>query len=432
MEHGASLAVFVAQLLVLLIDGRAAGELMQRMGQPPVIGQILAGVLLGPSVLGTFAPGSYHLLFPDTVAQKAMLDAVAQLGILLLLLLTGMETDLSVFRGARRPAISISLSGVIIPFLCGLAVGLLLPPTLLPQPGKRLITALFLGTALAISSVKIVALVVRDLGFVRRTIGQIILAAAILDDTIGWIIMAVTFGLALRGTIDITSVAQSVVGTLLFLTLSFTIGRRLVFRLIRWSNDHLESELAMITSILVAGLLLALLTNALGVHFVLGAFVAGVLVGQSPILTKHIDSQLRGLIVALFMPVFFATAGLSTDVRALAHPDLLLLTAVLIAMASLGKFSGAFLGGRLGGLSYAESLAVGCGMNARGSTEVIVASIGLSMAVLDQRLFTAIVAMAIVTTTAMPPTLRWALRRLPVGPEEKLRLEREEFEAQGF
>jgi Kef-type K+ transport system membrane component KefB/nucleotide-binding universal stress UspA family protein len=432
MTHGASLAVFVAQLIVLLTAGRALGELMQRVGQPPVIGQILAGVLLGPSVLGTIAPAAFHVLFPDGATQKAMLDAVAQLGILLLLLLTGMETDLSVFREARRPAISISLSGIVIPFLCGLAVGLLLPPALLPHPEKRLITALFLGTALAISSVKIVALVVRDLGFVRRTIGQIILAAAILDDTIGWIIMAVTFGLALRGTIDLTSVAQSVIGTLLFLTLSFTIGRRLVFRLIRWSNDHLQSELAMITSILVACLLLALLTNAVGVHFVLGAFVAGVLVGQSPILTKRIDSQLRGLIVALFMPVFFATAGLSADLRALAHPDLLLLTAVLIAVASLGKFSGAFLGGRLGGLSYAESLAVGCGMNARGSTEVIVASIGLAMAVLDQRLFTAIVAMAVVTTTAMPPTLRWALRRLPVSAEEKARLEREEFEAQGF
>jgi nucleotide-binding universal stress UspA family protein len=149
-------------------------------------------------------------------------------------------------------------------------------------------------------------------------------------------------------------------------------------------------------------------------------------------LTKHIDSQLRGLIVALFMPVFFALAGLTTDMRALARPDLLLLTGGLILLASIGKFSGAFLGGRIGGLSYPESFAVGCGMNARGSTEVIVASIGLSMGALTQRLFTAIVAMAVVTTMAMPPMLRWALKRLPMAPEEKARLEREEFEAQGF
>jgi nucleotide-binding universal stress UspA family protein len=190
--------------------------------------------------------------------------------------------------------------------------------------------------------------------------------------------------------------------------------------------------MATITMILVICGLLALLTNAIGVHLVLGAFIAGVLIGQSPILTKHIDAQLRGLIVALFMPVFFALAGLTTDMRALAKPDLLLLTGGLILLASIGKFSGAFLGGRIGGLSYAESFAVGCGMNARGSTEVIVASIGLSMGALSQRLFTSIVAMAVVTTMAMPPMLRWALKRLPMGPEEKARLEREEFEAQGF
>jgi len=432
MAHGASVVVYIAQIVVLLIAGRIAGESMQRIGQPPVIGQLIAGIVVGPSVLGIIAPGLYHNLFPDSAEQKAMLDAVAQLGILLLLLMTGMETDLSVFRDVKRPVISISLTGILVPFICGVALGMLLPDSILPSAAKRLITALFLGVALSISSVKIVALVVRDLGFLRRAVGQIIVAAAILDDTVGWIIMSVIFGLGLHGQVDFPTVGRSVVGTALFLVLSFTIGRRLVFQLIRWSNDSLSSEMATITTILVICGLLALLTNAIGVHLVLGAFIAGVLIGQSPILTKHIDSQLRGLIVALFMPVFFALAGLTTDMRALAKPDLLLLTGGLILLASIGKFSGAFLGGRIGGLSYAESFAVGCGMNARGSTEVIVASIGLSMGALTQRLFTAIVAMAVVTTMAMPPMLRWALKRLPMAPEEKARLEREEFEAQGF
>jgi Kef-type K+ transport system membrane component KefB/nucleotide-binding universal stress UspA family protein len=432
MDHGASVVVYISQIVVLLIAGRIAGESMQRIGQPPVIGQIIAGIIVGPSVLGTVAPSLYHDLFPNSAEQKAMLDAVAQLGILLLLLMTGMETDLSVFRDVRRPAISVSFAGIVVPFICGVALGMLVPDSILPSPAKRLITALFLGTALSISSVKIVALVVRDLGFLRRTVGQIIIAAAILDDTIGWIMMSVIFGVALHGQVDFPTVGRSVLGTALFLTLSFTIGRRLVFQLIRWSNDSLTSEMATITTILVICGLLALLTNAIGVHLVLGAFIAGVLIGQSPILTKHIHSQLRGLIVALFMPVFFALAGLSADMRALAKPDLLLLTGGLILLASIGKFSGAFLGGRIGGLSYAESFAVGCGMNARGSTEVIVASIGLSMGALTQRLFTAIVTMAVVTTMAMPPMLRWALRRLPMSREEKARLEREEFEAQGF
>jgi nucleotide-binding universal stress UspA family protein len=165
---------------------------------------------------------------------------------------------------------------------------------------------------------------------------------------------------------------------------------------------------------------------------VLGAFVAGILVGESPILTKHIDEQLRGLIIAFFMPVFFGTAGLSADLTILKDPALLGLTLALIAIASLGKFGGAFVGGKLGGLSVRESLALGTGMNARGSTEVIVATIGLSMGALSHNLFTMIVAMAVITTMAMPPTLRWALGRLPMRKQEKQRLEREEMEAKGF
>ena len=324
------------------------------------------------------------------------------------------------------------LPGSPFPSSAALLLGELLPEAMLPDPGKRLITTLFLGTALSISSVKIVAMVVRDVGFLRRNLGQVIVAAAVIDDTIGWVIISVTFGLALQGGVDFTALARTLVGTVVFLALSFTIGRRLVFHLIRWANDRFVSELPVITAILVATGIMALVTDAIGVHTVLGAFVAGILVGQSPILTRHIDQQLRGLIVALFMPVFFGLAGLTTDLAVLAQRDLLILTLGLIAIASLGKFGGAFLGGLIGGMTWAESLALGCGMNARGSTEIIVASIGLSMGVLDQSLFTAIVAMAIVTTMSMPPLLRWALARVPLSTEEAARLEREEFEAKGF
>jgi Kef-type K+ transport system membrane component KefB/nucleotide-binding universal stress UspA family protein len=430
--HGPSEVIFLSQIIALLVCGRLMGELMQRIGQPAVMGQLIAGILLGPSVLGALWPELQQSLFPASPDQKAMIDAVAQLGILLLLLLTGMETDLAVVRRSRRTAFSVSVAGIAVPFLCGVVLGELLPDALLPDPGNRLITTLFLGTALSISSVKIVAMVVREVGFLRRTVGQVIVAAAIIDDTIGWIIMSVTFGLALHGRIDLASLAQSLLGTAVFLILSFTIGRRLVFRVIRWANDRFVSELPVITAILVVTGMMALITNAIGVHTVLGAFVAGILVGQSPILTRHIDEQLRGLIVALFMPVFFGLAGLTTNLAVFAQTDLLFLAVGMIAIASLGKFGGAFLGGRLGGMTWAESLALGCGMNARGSTEVIVASIGLSMGVLNQNLFTTIVTMAVVTTMSMPPMLRWALARLPMRPEEAARLEREEFEERGF
>jgi Kef-type K+ transport system membrane component KefB/nucleotide-binding universal stress UspA family protein len=343
-----------------------------------------------------------------------------------------METDLSVVGRARRTALSVSLAGIAVPFALGFALGMALPDDLLPDPGKRLITALFLAVALSISSVKIVTMVVRELGFLRRTVGQVIVASAIIDDTIGWIIMAVTFGLALHGSVDVASLAQSVIGTAAFLVISFTLGRRVVFRLILWANDSFVSEMPVITMILAIMGAMALITSAIGVHTVLGAFVAGILIGQSPNLTGHIDEQLRGLIVSLFMPVFFGMAGLATNLLTLANTELLALTVFLIAIASVGKFGGAFMGGRFGGLSWGQSLAIGCGMNARGSTEVIVATLGLSMGALSENLFSSIVAMAVVTTLSMPPMLRWALGRLPPSAEERARLERETLEATSF
>src|SRR5262245_60672966 len=400
-KSGPSEVIFLAQLILLMLVGRLLGEAMNRVGQPSVMGMLLAGVLLGPSGLGALWPDLQHAIFPSSPEQKAMLDGISQFGILLLLLLTGMETDLKLVRTVGRAALSISITGVAVPFICGFTLGQLMPQWLLPHPDQRLLTSLFLGTALSISSIKIVAAIVRGMGFTRRTLGQIIVASAICEDSIGCVIIAIIFGLAKAGTIDLLSVAKSVVGTAVFLIASFTIGRRIVHFLIRWTNDNFESDFPVITIILVIMGLMALTTYFIGVHTVLGAFVAGVLIGESPILSKHIDEQLRGLILAFFMPVFFGIAGLSADLTVLRDPTLLLMTLGLIAIASFGKFAGAFIGGEFGGLTRREAFALACGMNARGSTEVIVATIGLSMGALTQNLFTMIVTMAVATTMAM-------------------------------
>jgi Kef-type K+ transport system membrane component KefB/nucleotide-binding universal stress UspA family protein len=429
---GSPEALFIAQIVLLLLVSRLLGEAMQRIGQPAVMGQLIAGVALGPSVFGAIWPEAQHAIFPGGPEQKAMLEAVSDLGILMLLLLTGMETDLELVRKARRAAVSVSAAGIIVPFLCGLALGEFLPEAMVPRPDQRLITSLFLGTALSVASVKIVAMVVREMKFMRRKIGMTLVASAIIDDTVGWTIIAVTSGLALHGVLNVTSLAESVLGVALFLLASFTFGRRVVFALIRWTNDTFVSEMAVVTAILIVMGIMALITTLIGIHTVLGAFVAGILVGESPILTRHIDAQLRGLVVALFMPVFFSVAGLNADLSILNDPRLAILTGGLIAIASIGKFTGAFLGGALARLTRPESLALAFGMNARGSTEVIVASIGLSMGVISQDLFTMIVTMAVVTTLVMPPTLRWALSRLPLHEEEQARLAREAFEAKGF
>ena len=197
-------------------------------------------------------------------------------------------------------------------------------------------------------------------------------------------------------------------------------------------NDTFVSEFAVITAILIVMCILALITQWIGVNTVLGAFVAGVLVGESPILSQHIEGQLRGFITAFMMPIFFGLSGLSADLTILKNPVIVLWTMGLVAVASIGKFGGAFVGGIAGGLSARELLALGCGMNARGSTEVIVATIGLTLGVLSQNLYTMIVTMAVVTTMAMPPMLRWALRNVPMRQDEKKRHEKEEIDARGF
>ena len=414
--------IFLVQMTLLVIAGRTLGELMQRIRQPAVMGQLLAGIILGPSVFGALWPSAQQSIFPLHSSGREMLSAVSELGVMLLLLLTGMETDLALVKRIRNSAAFTSAGGIVIPFICGYILGQFLPADVLPDPHRRWMTSLFLATALSISSVKIVAAVLREVDFLRRDLGQVILASSILDDTIGWIILAVIGGLAAHGTIDLGSVAFSVIGTALFLLICFTVGGSWVAKIIRWTNDNFVGEMPVISVILVIMMAMALLTSFIGVNTVLGAFVAGIMIGQSPILTKHIEEQLKGLIVALFMPIFFGVAGLSIDMRVLEDPRLAELTGVVIVIASIGKLGGCYIGSRMSRLTHAESLAVGFGMNARGSTEIILATIGLSLGVLNEELYTVIVLMAVVTTLAMPPLLRWSLSRVTIREDERARL----------
>jgi Kef-type K+ transport system membrane component KefB/nucleotide-binding universal stress UspA family protein len=428
---GSAEAILVAQIVLLLLVGRGLGEILQRFGQPAVIGQLLAGLILGPSLFGWLMPHAHDLIFPKSAVQKSLISGISEVGILMLLLLTGMETDLRLARKVGKAAFAISATGVLVPFACGFLLGEVLPGSLLPDPAHRLIASLFLGTALSISSIKIVAVVVREMNFLRRNLGQIIVASSIMEDTAGWVIVSVALGLAGAG-IALARVTGAVVGTMVFLVAAYTVGRTLVFRLIRWVNDTFASEYAVVTAILIVMCVMALVTQGIGVNMVLGAFVAGVLIGESPILSQQIEDELRGFITAFMMPIFFGLSGLSADLTVLKDPTLALVTLGLIAVASIGKFAGAYAGAMFSGLTASEALALGCAMNARGSTDVIVATIGLSMGALSQNLYTMIVAMAVLTTTAMPPALRWALGRLPMRPDEKERLQREEISAKGF
>src|SRR5262249_31269054 len=238
---GKSEAILVADVLLLLVTGRLLGEAMQRIGQPSLMGTLLAGIILGPSLFGWLWPEAQHFLFPKDETQKGMIDGLSQIGILMLLLLTGMETDLRLVRKSGTAAIAVALCGITFPFACGFLLGQF-GPAILFGGGDRLVPSLFLGTALSISSVKIVAMVVPEMNFMRRGLGQLIVTTAIMEDTCGWVIIAITFGIASGGTggggLDWLNLAKSVGGVALFLLFCFTVGRWLVFSIIRWVNDN--------------------------------------------------------------------------------------------------------------------------------------------------------------------------------------------------
>ncbi len=324
--------------------------------------------------------------------------------------------------------------GIVVPFaLRRRRSAMVLPEDLLPDPQQALVTALFLGTALSIASVKIVAMVVREMNFLRRTVGQVILASAIIDDSVGWIIVSIIFVIALHGAVEWTSLAWSVSGTFVFMVVSFTIGRRVVFFVDPLGQRHLRQRIRRHH-------------RHPGHH---GRHGADHRHDRRAHRARRLRRRHPGRRIADPHPSYrravarhhhgVLRAGVLRHWRACRPTSpssptgkIALLTAGLILIASIGKFGGAFSGAKLGGLTPREGFALACGMNARGSTEVIVATIGLSMGALNQNLFTMIVAMAVITTMAMPPTLRWALSRIPLRKEEKQRLEREELEERGF
>lgn len=426
------LLLVLLQLAVLLLVSRGLGELMRRVDLPPVVGELLAGVLLGPSLLGWTLPAVQAAIFPKSQAQSDLLAVVSWLGVLFLLIVTGLETDLNLILRKGKTALLISLGGIIVPFTTGFALGELLPESFLAQPDERLIFSLFIATAMSISAVPVIAKVLMDLNLIRRDIGQITLAAGMTDDTIGWILLSVVAGLASSGHFDLSTALKSVIGAVLFLTIAFTIGRTVVDQILRWVDNHIGGATASLSIVLVLALSAAALTHALGIEAALGAFVFGILAGQSRRFSREAGHTLEMITAGFLAPIFFAAAGLKVNLLQLLVPQTLVIGLLVLAVACVGKFVGAYLGAKVGGLSHWESLAMGSGMNARGAMEIIVATIGLSLGVLNQQMYSIIVMVAIVTSLMAPPLLRWTLSKVEIGEEEADRLQQEEQDSRSF
>ena len=426
------LLLVLLELAVLLLVARGLGEFMRRIQLPPVVGELLAGVLLGPSVFGWILPSLQGKIFPHSQAQSDLISVVSWLGVLFLLIVTGLETDLNLIVRKGKTALLISLGGIIIPFTTGLGLGWFLPESFLVNPGARLIFSLFIATAMSISAVPVIAKVLMDLNLIRRDIGQITLAAGMTDDTIGWILLSVVSGLASSGKFDFQTVFRSVGGAVLFLGFAFTLGRSLMAWMLRWVDDYIGGATASLSALLVLAFGAAAFTHNLGIEAALGAFVTGILAGQSPRFSREAGLTLELITSAFLAPIFFATAGLKVDLLKILAPQTLGVGLLVLAIACFGKFTGAYIGSRVGGLSHWEGIAMGSGMNARGAMEIIVATIGVSLGVLNPQMYSIIVMVAIVTSLMAPPLLRWSLSHVSMSEEEANRLEQEEQASRSF
>lgn len=425
--------LLVTQVAVLLLAARTLGEIVTRLGQPSVIGEILAGILLGPSLLSGFFPGIGEYIVPQTDVQGYLLEVISLLGAMFLLLITGLETDIKLIKRHARTAISVSLGGICFTFLTGFLLGQNLPDFLLADTDERLVFSLFVATALAISAIPVIAKVLMDMNLMRRDIGQTILAAGMSDDTIGWILLSVVAGLAAGDAVTTGSVLTTVGNVVAFMLFSFTIGMWLVRKLLTYVQDEVQSTDRLLSLVIILMFTWGAITQALNLEAILGAFVIGIIFGTMPRLPDDVHRKLESIALAIFAPIFFAVAGLKVNIINLFDPQLLVITLIVIAIATLGKVAGTYFGARVfGGKDHWTALSFGAGLNARGAMEIIIATIGLRLGILTQDMFSIIVVMAITTSLLAPLALRWVLKRVKPGVEEKERLKKEELEAESM
>lgn len=419
------LLVFWASLVALLGVAHGLGALARRMGQPSVVGELAAGIALGPSVLGVVAPGAHAWLFPEDAVQNGLLLAVSWIGVVLLLVGTGFETDLKLLRRLGRASAGVATGSLIVPLAGGALLGWLLPQGFVGDTGSRSSFVLFIAVALSISALPVIAKVLYDLRLMRRDLGQITIAAGMTNDLVGWVLLGVVAGLASADGALVATLARSIGGLIVFVVLAFTVGRRAIDRVLRRVRERSTRASALVGVIAIIALGAGVITQWLGVEAVLGAFIAGIVIGQSRYADTHAQGVLEDVTQSIFAPIFFATAGLSVDLSLLFTPTGALWTVVIIAMAAATKFAGAYIGGRAGGLSATHSAALGAALNARGALEIVVATIGLNLGVLTDTSYAAIVVMALVTSLAAGPALKALLRGERIGDTESARLARE-------
>ncbi len=387
-------------LLVVILAARTVGWLCARWGQPPVIGEVVAGILLGPSLLGRLAPGVGAFLFPPAVVP--VLGALSQIGIVLFMFVVGVQMDTAHMRRRRRSALAISHASIVAPFVLGSTLALALYPRL-SAPGVSFATfALFLGVAMSVTAFPVLARILTDRGLQQTEMGSLAIGCAAVDDATAWCLLALVAGVA-RG--QVTASVLTIALAAAYVAAMLAAGRPLLRRALAADEAGGPPRRRSIALLLVGLLASALTAEVVGIHAVFGAFLFGAVVPRGSRVARELAGRLEDLVAVLLLPAFFLVTGLRTEMGLVRGLEEWLPCLAIIAVACLGKFGGTFLAARVTGMAWRPAAFLGVLMNTRGLMELIVLNMGLEMGILSPPLFAMMVFMAVTTTVATAPLL---------------------------
>jgi Kef-type K+ transport system membrane component KefB len=398
----------LVSLATIVVTARVVGALFGLLGQPAVIGEMVGGILLGPSLLGRLSPQLSAALLPPSVMP--FLNVYAQLGVILYLFLVGLELDLGVIRKSGHATLAISHASIIVPFLLGSLMALALYPLLSASEVRFTVFALFLGVSLSVTAFPVLARILTDLRISKSRMGVIALTCAAIDDVTAWCLLALVVSIAQARVGDaLRTVALTVAFLCIVLQVVAPIARRSIPRLDR--SPHLTRT--ALSLVLVAMLASSMATEYIGIHGFFGAFLLGAIIPHGSRVAAEVSRRLDDFVAVLFLPVFFAYTGMRTEIALLNDLQSWLLCGAILAIACLGKFGGTLAAARLSGLPWRDSAALGVLMNTRGLVQLIVLNIGLDLGLISPRLFTMLVLMALLTTLMTTPLLQRLLRKHP-------------------
>jgi Kef-type K+ transport system membrane component KefB len=412
----------LATLAVVILLGNIFGWLLTKIGQPPVIGEVLAGIALGPSLLGAISPDAMHMLIPDKLEDPnklviTTLQVISQLGIILYMFLVGVELNLSSLTKQMHAALAVSHASITVPFIGGALLALWLFPNHVPKGIPFTSFALFLGAAMAITAFPVLARILTDRGLSKTELGVIALACAATDDVTAWCLLALVVGVA---NAEVGKAITITWQSLAYLAIIGIVLKPVMERFTKWAERR-AGNLEIMAGVLALTLMSALCTEAIGIHAVFGAFVFGVIIPHDSKLAAGLHDRFEMLTKVLLLPAFFALTGMNTQLQLISDWQSWLTCLVVIVIATAGKYLGSYIAARANGIDNKTAHQLGVLMNTRGLMELIILNIGLQLGVIEPALFAMMLIMALVTTFMTGPLIPapQKLRQASVEPDDR-------------